>query len=135
MVIQQKEAVFNIVVCCAALILYVVLRLFVGPYQSHAAFSLLALQAISVLIRRRVARKGGITLDERDLAIRHKAAIIGFSIFWLFFVGFSLATFYANQQTGMVSVNLWILMVFTGWIVLYLAWSVAALVLYRQGKV
>jgi hypothetical protein len=131
MVLQQKEAVFNIAVCVATLALYVVLRLIIGPYQSHAAFSLLALHAISALIYRKVARKGDVTMDERDLAIRHKAAITGFGIFWLFFVGFSLAAFYANQQTGMVSVNLWVLMVFIGWIVLYLAWSIAALVLYR----
>jgi NADH:ubiquinone oxidoreductase subunit 3 (subunit A) len=76
-----------------------------GPATS-SVFALLALTAIPASSRRHFK---GRTFDEREREIAHRALRVGFSVFWLAFVGLDLAICFIKGWDTAMTVPVWAL--------------------------
>ena len=93
-----------------------------GPATS-SVFALLALTAIPASSRRYFR---GRTFDEREREIAHRSLRMGFSAFWLAFVGSVLAIYFIKGWDSTLAVPVWALEE-TLWWSATLVWGVEAL--------
>ena len=82
MVLQQRLAVFNLVIGLAAVACFVALLPALGVGKAQGAFGVLALTGLTPFIFRR----RGVAADERDRFIHLRSFQITFVLLWLLFV-------------------------------------------------
>ena len=133
--VQQKVAWFNLAVFAAAVVAYGAFVLLWGPLPALGAFGIFGLWGLTPFFYLR--RKSEVLVDERDQIVNLRAALTGFSIFWLCFVAacmipWGVLRLYRNQDT--VPVDVLPCLVGGGMMVLYVSQSVATLVQYGRGR-
>jgi hypothetical protein len=134
MSIQQKQAVFIIVVSMLLLTGYILARPILGQHMALGAFTLIgAFSLLSAGYRLFVSRKGFI-LDERDRDIRHRSFMTTVSVFMSYHVFGSLALFWYYHTNETIPMVIFANYILYGWILTYCAWGVTTLVFYRQGE-
>jgi hypothetical protein len=132
MSLQEKMAVFITVVCFITIITYLILMSIMGPYSAMRAFGILGILGITPFIYRKFSKKGRTLLDERDVSIRKKAASIAFRLFWILFVFSSLFLYYLYQDSGVITIHVFPLLIFIGVMIISVTWSVSILILYHR---
>jgi len=144
---QQRHARFNLIVILCALGLavlgYGILYALVGPKGATAAlgfFGLCGLLGFGGLFYRRRKDSPGVTMDERDEAIKRRAMLVGWGVDWLFWGLLCMVPWFVVMfRTGvkgtlepMVPV-VWLPYIYGATALLYVsAWSIAVLVLYGK---
>lgn len=134
MSLQEKIALFILGICCITIITYLILMSILGPYAAMRAFGILGFLGITPFIYRKVSKNRSAQLDERDVAIRKKASSIAFRLFWVLFVLGSIFLYYLYQDSGVITIQAFPLIIFNGVIIINLTWSVSILILYRRGS-
>ena len=134
-----KEAVCWLVLVAVTLALtataYVILMPFVGPTRATGAFGffgLLGLAGFLPLLYRKRGRT--VVLDERDEQIAKTALIVGYSVFWLFFVLAHMglwAAVYSYGGHSTISVHVLPNLVCGGMLVWMTTRAIAIVVQYR----
>ena len=135
MSILERQAWFVIKVILLTVLLYLV----VGACTQYnrgalGIFGLIGLLGFVGMIGRRERNAGKVVMDERDLAISRKATLIGYSVFWLFFVAGMLMPFflYGPQGTITIGTDIPAFFVNASLCLIFLTRSVAILILYRR---
>jgi hypothetical protein len=79
----------------------------------------------------------GPDMDERDLAIKRKASLCGYGVFWLVFVfglmGFWALNQYHGRQTITIDIGFFPVSLFGAFVLMIITDSIATIILYRQG--
>lgn len=132
MLFQQKEALFNIIICLTIAILYGIFKSYFGIYKVPITLAILPLIVILSLAFRTVMKRKYSDLDKDDIKIRYQASRIAFNVFWVFFIAISTSIFFRLQNVGSISFYYLAMLAFSGWLILYLSWSVSTLVLYSK---
>jgi len=134
----QKMAWFNVIVFAVALVCYSVLAVLLGPYPACSAFALCAAWGFGDRFLRR--RRGGdtVVLDERDLLIQRTAIRMGFGAFWGCFVLACMIPWAIltrlGSQAATIRAEILPLFVVGGMLVVWMARSIAILVLYGRSR-
>lgn len=84
MTIHEKRAVFTLAVCGIAVAVCIALVPIIGPDRAWGALGIAGLAGLAYAPNMR--RGAEQTRDERDLAISHRAQLMGFKVFWVGFV-------------------------------------------------
>lgn len=132
---EQKGAWFIVAMFAASVMAYLILLPFMGPVPALGAFGLMGLTMFWPLIFRKRRDPLGVEIDERDRVLQRKATLAGAMIsYGVFLLGCMGVWFYYFTWQGqqMVSVHLFPGAVFAGGITLWVARSVAMLVLYGR---
>ncbi len=133
MVPQQKEALLVLVASTVFAALVWPLRLALPALECEAVFlDLLAFIAVLWIGRQLVGLKAR-ALDERDLAIRYRAAVYSTHLFGAVVMVGAMALWAAHRTTLAVPAAQVALLATFAWMAMYLAWSLSVLVLYRRG--
>jgi hypothetical protein len=105
-----------------------------GLFRATGAFGILGLWGLTPLFawRRRGSRE--VYWDERDRAINSKATVIGYTVFWGFFVLSSMVPCLMYGEQGSMPVEVLPIIVWLSASVLLLVWSVATIIQYRRGR-
>lgn len=134
----QKIAVFNILVIFFSLSLAVgavtaigITKGFPKAYAGLGFLGLCGLLGLQPLLFRK--DKAKVSFDERDLLIGKKAALIGFTASYLFFVFACMTCWWYARADGMINVRVLPLIVVGGYIASELFRSVSLLILYARG--
>jgi uncharacterized Tic20 family protein len=130
---QEQIAWFTASVVLVAATVFLVMIPVFGMPRATAAFSILALLGFIPLLawRRRGDRE--VMADERDRAINSKATLIGYTVFWLFFVLSCMVPYTMYNEQGSMPVEVLPLILWLGFSVLQLVRAVATIVQYRRG--
>jgi hypothetical protein len=134
MVSQQREAVFAL---CSSLVFTVLVLLLRGLFGAHEVEALLVALVAFIVAQwagRRIVGLRADTLDERDLAFRNLAAHVGTLVFGVAVVAGVAVLWLVHRETLLVPVAQVALLAFLSYTAMYVAWSVAVLVLYRRGS-
>ncbi len=130
---HEKLAVYNLGVLAVAILLFVLIWQTMGISKAPAGFAVLAFQAIGHLIFLRKKSSSEVVEDERDISIRLKAFSGSFYFLSMYYVITALAVYFSHSEGGVVSVDLFITFVWTGWVVQVLSSSLITLIQYRRG--
>lgn len=130
----ERNAWFELAVVALTIAAYAVLYILFGPKPAIAAMAVLALTALQPAFDRLGKAGPKPALDERDQAILMKSSLIGYSVFWLAFVACTMGIWAANQDRGVVPVDVLPLFPVAGYLVLALGRSVATLVQYARSR-
>lgn len=128
---MQKLAWFNLSVILLSLCVVLSLLPIVGATRAQAGLGILGLLGLSPILFRR--KKGQLVVDERDTLIHRKSVIVGYSVFWLLFVGACCLSGWFYGMDGAVPVLVIMTFPFYAMIVLFAVTSVATLVQYGLG--
>ena len=126
MVIQQRVAVFNLVVALIAVVCFAALLPVLGVMAAQGTFGVLGLTGFVPLI----FRGKGAVIDERDRALHLKSFQITFVVLWLLFVGSVwgiLMVYQTAVPRELVALGAWL-----AWSAFLICQSTALLVLYRR---
>ena len=134
MMYQKKEALFNIIICGLSAVLYVLFITNIGQYRPFITLSMFILILVSTLIYRLRIKRKCEALNRQDMLIRDKASNIAFYVFKIFFVLSSIILFSHYRNSGSFSTFNFLFIIFFGWIVLYISWSISTLILYNTVK-
>jgi hypothetical protein len=134
MLYQKKEALFNIFICGLSAILYVLFITNLGQYRPLITLVMFTMIIISTFIYRRIIKRKCDDLNPQDIFIRDKASNIAFYIFKIFFVLISIILFSHYKNNGSFSTFNFLFIIFFGWIILYISWSISTLILYNSVK-
>ncbi len=130
----EKQAWFNLGVLGLAIATFCVLLPILGVQRAAGAFGLLGLLGFSPLFYTATKRNPHVISDERDQMIQSKTWVIAYSVFWVVFVGGSMAVWAVYRSQGSISVNVLPMFPLVGWIVLTLVQSLVTLLQYGRGK-
>jgi hypothetical protein len=134
MQLQEKQAWFVVGLIAFCLCLYIPLGILRGFAHGAGVFGLMGLIGflpIWALVER---RRGKIIFDERDNAIARTAGIVGYSIFWLAFVGAGMIPWVVLGDDALIPVRILPVAVLFAWIVLQSARAIVTLILYRRDR-
>ena len=132
---EEKSSIYVLVVCFVTAVTYAFLVPFLGPVRSAAALSLLGLLAFQRVFYRVKKNGDAVIMDERDIAIAHKSAQIGGICSYLMIVILCMglwAVYYLGLKTHVLSIHALPLIVAAAGVTLWMARSIAVLVLYRR---
>ncbi len=140
---QEKTAWFNIVVLSISIIVFFILFIYIRNERpdlsiihqivfSYSAYSINALMGFSGLIFRK--NKSQIVMDERDKFIQRRSHLLGFRIFWLFFVGINMGIWgkAMASHSKQISIHVLPLLVALGFVVFVAVQSIVMLKLYHS---
>jgi len=131
MTATQKNAWFSLAVILVSLIAVGCLYPFIG-WKANGALGLCGLLGFGPLFYRK--RSSEVVMDERDLLIEKRAALIGYSVFWVVYV--LLASLFAPMvfgKAGSIPVLVVQWSVFYALILFLGVKSLATLVQYTKG--
>ena len=128
MVVQQRLAVYRVVVAVVAIALYLVLIPRLGLMRAQAAFAVLGFLGLTPLIFR---SRGQVT-DERDRAIHLRAFQIGTAMFWLVFTAGLWSIYYHFMDDRVVPLAVISLLAWMTWTTFELCNAAAVLFLYGR---
>src|ERR1700730_10801440 len=83
---QERIDSYSVVGVVLAMAVFILLIPVLGLFRATGAFGLLALWGLSPLLAWRKRESSEVIGDERDRAINSKSTVIGYSVFWVFFV-------------------------------------------------
>ena len=130
---HEKLAVYNLGVLAVAILLFILIWQTMGISKAPAGFAVLAFQAIGHLLFLRKKSSSEVVEDERDISIRLKAFSGSFYFLSMYYVVTALAVYFTHSEKGVVSVDLFLIFIWTGWIVRVLSSSLITLIEYRRG--
>ncbi len=130
---QQKEAIVVLVSSIAFSAFALLLWRWLGKFGSEAIFGALAAFIAVLWIARRIVGLKQDALDERDLAVRYRAAIAATYGFGLVVMLGAAGLWAAHRESLMAPTVEIALLAFYGWMAMYLTWSVAVLLAYGRG--
>lgn len=128
---SQKHAWFNLVIVGVSVLVVLSLYPFIG-WRAHAGLGIIGLLGFGPIFFRK--RKGKVVLDERDVQIQRRSALLGYSVFWVVFViaaSFMSVLFYG--QEGSIPVPVVQVSVFYAMVLFVGVMSVATLIQYGRG--
>ncbi len=131
---SEKWAWWMLGVVVMTISAYAAFLAFLGHLPAiNSVFALLALAAMPAFSRRHFQ---GRTFDERDYAIAIKAFRVGFSAFWLAFIGLFLAIGFIKGWDTTLTVPVWTLAEVVCWasILVLGVRAMTTIVLYRGGS-
>lgn len=132
---QEKQAWFVIWVIAAALVLYAALYALTRSLTiSMAALSITALLGAQGLIGRKERKSGRIVADERDHEIGRTAGIVGWSVFWLFFVAAAMGPYFilGPNATLHITTSELTMVVYPAVLIVLLVRALVMIILYRK---
>ena len=131
----EKHAWFNLAVLAITAAAFFVLFLFVGMQErSFAAFGLLGLLGFSQFFYLPRKRDSQIVADERDQSIQLRTMLTAYTVFWVVFVGGSVAVWAIYRSEGFIPVYILPIFPLVGFMILTLVQSVMTLVQYGRGQ-
>ena len=131
----EKHAWFNLAVLAVTLAAFIVLLLFVGMQErSMAAFGLLGLLGFSQFFYLPRKRDSQIVSDERDQSIQLRTMLTAYTVFWVVFVGSSIAVWAIYRSEGFIPVHILPIFPLVGFMILTLVQSIMTLVQYGRGQ-
>ena len=135
MTVAEKRAWYVLAVCVLSLIaIAVIYRLTGSGTRASAGFAVMGLTGLMPLIGLKRKRAGEVVEDERDNAIRQRAARIAFGVVWLFaFLSFT-ALLLTRGDHGIVSVSAIGAALWTAFVLVYAVHSIATIVMYRENR-
>lgn len=131
--VQQKDAIYCIVLSSISLVVYLILLTFLGEEVAFSAFAIFGLYGLAPWIFYRKANEKTI-VDERDFEIGKKAASFAFALFWIVFVLVSVLIPLIKGFRSSIPVSLLFYVILFGAILISVGRSIRVLVLYRQGR-
>ena len=99
MSIQQKSALYQLIVGLIAVIAYVLLRILVSLAVAPAAMALLALTGATPFLFRREAS------DERERYLARRAALFGFGASYLVVIAMCMGLWFLHAGQGEATIN------------------------------
>jgi hypothetical protein len=129
---QEKEAIVALVSSILYTAALLALRPALGALQIAATFAALLAFILTLWAGRAVVGLRSSRLDERDLAIRHRAGEIAIHGFGAAVMAGTAILCYVHRATDLLPAPQVALLAFLSWTGMYLVWSVAVLVLYRR---
>jgi hypothetical protein len=134
MQLQEKQAWFVVSLIALCLCLFIPLGIMRGFNHGAGVFGLMGLTGFLPIWALMERRRGKIIFDERDNAIARTAGIVGYSIFWLVFVGAGMIPWVILGDNAVIPVKMLPVAVLFAWVVLQSARAIATLVLYHRGR-
>lgn len=131
---QERIAWFNLTVMGLALLVFLILMPVLGPKRATGAFGLTGLMGLPAILALRKQRRDEVVEDERDQSIRLKSTVVGYSVFWVYFVGACMVPYSLRGQQGMISVEVLPIILMGGFLVLMLSGAIATIVQYHWGR-
>jgi hypothetical protein len=124
---------FTIMASCVAVVLFMLSLAILPLYHEVSSLAVLVLLIIASWIARRILGIDFRQASPRDRAIGTRAGLIALALTSSYFLlaGTIIIGLYLPQRD--VPVVVLVELVFYGWIILYLAWGISSLVLYRRG--
>jgi len=126
----QKFAWYNLAVVVLSAGTVLALTPLMGA-AAQAGFGLLGLLGLGPFFLRK--KKGQVVADERDTLIQRKSVIVGYTAFWLVFVGSACLAAFWYGVDGAVPVMVIMAFCWSALVVFYGVMSVATLVQYGWG--
>jgi len=129
---QEKEAVLALGTSLVfAIVVYPLRQLWPG-FAWQAVFAALLVLIVVMLVGRRFVGIRAADLDERDIGIRYRAGAIAASGFGLVVSCGALILCTLHRASDAVPSFSLALLVYYGWLTMYLGWSISVFVLHRR---